>query len=244
MLLLMTLPLWGCSFDYGESAAADDSQPDIVMHDVEYVRVRDGYPVVRFKAASAERYESRQVMDLENFTFEQFESHKENVNAMGSAGIANVELESGNIHMTGGVRLEVESEDITIETRLLDWQDKDRRLSGGELDQVDIQRSDGTTFFGWGFSADARRRTWTFSGGVEGTYIQEDDEEESSNDEISNDESVDTDDMSGDEIDADGTSEAADAKPSGASPSADKTAANEADGDLKNLLDMIEAAEK
>ena len=169
--------LWGCSFDYGESMAADTGQPDIVMNDVEYVRVRDGNPIARFEAETAERYENRQAMELRNFTFEQFNNGGVEVNAVGSAGRASVELDSGNIHMENGVRLAVESEDITITTANLDWRDHERSLSGGPGEAVEIRRADGTTFTGWGFSADARRRTWTFDAGVDGTYIHEDDTE-------------------------------------------------------------------
>ncbi|GHV00705.1 hypothetical protein FACS189483_10880 [Spirochaetia bacterium] len=43
---------------------------------------------------------------------------------------------------------------------------------------MEIRRADGTNFTGWGFSADARRRTWTFDAGVDGTYIHEDDDTE------------------------------------------------------------------
>jgi LPS export ABC transporter protein LptC len=174
--------LGACSFDYGSSSLADDGQPDIVMRDVEYVRVRGGNPQVRFEAELAERYESRQTMELERFSFEQFNAQGEEVNAMGSAGQASVELESGNISMKEGVRIEVDSEDITIETATLNWQDKERLLLGGAGDPVYIQRSNGTNFSGWGFTADVRRRTWTFGGGVNGTYIHEDDEEEEAGD--------------------------------------------------------------
>jgi LPS export ABC transporter protein LptC len=148
------------------------------MNEVEYVRVRDGYPVVRFEAETAERYEESQRMALKNFSFEQFESRGEEVTAVGGAGIAEIQLESGNIHMTDGVRIDVDSEDISIATAILDWQDDERLLSGGENAEVDIQRSDGTSFSGWGFSANARKRTWTFMSGVAGTYIHTDDEDE------------------------------------------------------------------
>jgi LPS export ABC transporter protein LptC len=178
LVWIMVCFLWGCSFDYGESMIADEGQPDIVMNDVEYVRVRDGNPIARFEAETAERYENRQAMELENFTFEQFSSGGEEVNAVGSAGHASVELDSGNIHMKDGVRIEVESEDITIATANLDWVDQERSLTGGKSDPVSIQRADGTNFTGWGFSADARRRTWTFDLGVDGTYIHEDDDSE------------------------------------------------------------------
>jgi LPS export ABC transporter protein LptC len=183
VIRVVALPLlmfWtaACSFDYGEGAETDSGQPDIIMNDVEYVRVRDGDPVVRFAAEQVERYESRQTMELRQFSFEQFESRGLDVNAVGSAGRALVETDSGNISMEGGVRIAVESEDITIETETLTWQDKERFLAGGDYNPVDIKRSDGTSFTGQGFSADARRRTWSFTYGVDGIYIHEDDEED------------------------------------------------------------------
>jgi LPS export ABC transporter protein LptC len=179
--VLLPLLCWlslGCSFDYGAGAEEDDNQPDIVMNDVAYVRIRDGDPVVRFEAESAERYENRQTMELRNFSFEQYDTSGEEVNAVGSAGAALVELESGNIKMQGGVRIAVDSEDLTIETTSLSWQDKERLLSGAESGQVDIQRSDGTNFSGRGFSADVRSRTWAFTSGVEGAYVHTDEDED------------------------------------------------------------------
>jgi LPS export ABC transporter protein LptC len=167
-----------CSFDYGDSESDAGDQPDIIMRDVEYVRIRDGDPLVRFQAETAERYEKRQTMELRNFSFEQFGSQGEEINAVGRAGNASVELDSGNIHLDNGVRIAVDSEDITIETNILDWQDKERILSGPETSPVDIQRSDGTSFTGIGFSAQTRERIWGFDSGVSGTYVHEDDDEE------------------------------------------------------------------
>jgi LPS export ABC transporter protein LptC len=166
-----------CSFNYGESGE-EEGGPDIIMREVEYVRVRDGAPQIRFTAEEAERWEKRQVMELAEFSFEQFEKQGEEINSRGSAGLAHVELDSGDIDMTGGVRMEVDSEDFTIDTATLSWQDGDHRLSGGPGEAVDIQRSDGTFFQGQGFSADVRKRTWVFSGNVEGSYVHEDAEED------------------------------------------------------------------
>lgn len=166
-----------CSFDYGDSMGGSKDLPDVVMRDVEYVRVRDGNPVVRFQAQLAERYEERQTMELRSFSFEQFEAHGDEANAVGSAGLASVELDSGNIVLDGGVRIAVESEDLVIETKGLQWQDRERLLTGQGNAQVDIQRSDGTGFSGRGFQADMRNRTWVFNSGVEGTYVHEEEEE-------------------------------------------------------------------
>jgi LPS export ABC transporter protein LptC len=180
VLLMMFL---SCSFNYDTSPEEDQSQPDIIMKDVEYVRIRGGDPVVRFQAESAERYEDKQTMNLGNFSFDQFGDDKNEINASGSAQEANIELESGNIRMNGEVRIAVDSEDITIETAGLEWRDKERLLSASPEAPVEISRSDGTRFRGLGFSADTRSRTWEFSGGVSGSYIDEEDDEEDEEDE-------------------------------------------------------------
>jgi LPS export ABC transporter protein LptC len=183
-LFAILLLFGGCTFDYGTAGAEDSGLPDIVMNDVEYVRVRDGDPVVRFQAQRAERYEKRQTMELRDFSFEQFGNHGEDINAAGRAGTASVELDSGNIRLGGGVSIAVDSEDITIKTERLDWQDKERILSGEEDGTVQILREDGTNFTGWGFSAHVRGRTWEFSGGVDGTYIHEDEDEDAGEGEV------------------------------------------------------------
>jgi LPS export ABC transporter protein LptC len=173
----LLLLLASCSFDYGQQDGTNADQPDIVMENVEYVRVRSADPLARFKAERAERYEEREIMKLRNFSFEQFGNHGEDVNAYGRAGSATAEIDSGNITLGDGVRIEVESEDIAIETQQLEWKDKERLLLGEKEGAVNILQSSGTSFSGIGFRADARQRTWEFSGGVSGTYIYEDKEE-------------------------------------------------------------------
>jgi LPS export ABC transporter protein LptC len=154
------------------------------MSDVEYVRVRDGDPQVRFRAERAERYEDQQLMDLRNFTFEQFTQHDGEIDSTGRARSARVELDSGNIGLFDGVSLSVDSEDITIETESLNWQDKERQLSGDPDAEVRILRDDGTNFQGRGFSANTRSRRWEFAGPIGGRYVHEDkDDDEAEADE-------------------------------------------------------------
>jgi LPS export ABC transporter protein LptC len=178
-LLIAFCPLFiffsGCSFDYGQQGGSDNNQPDIVMENVEYVRVRSGDPQARVQAERAERYEDRKLMKLRNFSFEQFGRRGEEVNASGRAGSASMEIDSGDIRMDDGVRIDVESEDIAIETRQLEWKDKARTLNAGTYEEVNVYQSNGTGFTGIGFFADARSRTWEFTGGVSGTYIHDDD---------------------------------------------------------------------
>jgi LPS export ABC transporter protein LptC len=179
-MVLASFYVLSCSFDYGENTGMDSGLPDLVMNDVEYVRVREGDPQVRFKAEQAERYENRQLMELRNFSFEQFSNHGEDIDSTGKAAAARVELDSGNIGISGGVSLSVDSENITIETERLDWQDKERQLSGGPEAPVRIVRDDGTSFQGRGFTANTRSRSWEFAGPAGGVYIHKDNGEEDS----------------------------------------------------------------
>jgi len=172
------LILSSCTFDYGESAASSSDLPDLVMENVEYMRVRSADPVARFQADRAERYEKQGIMKLQNLNFEQYGESVEDVNTSGWAGNASVDIETGDIFMDRGVRIEVVSEDIIVETYQLEWKDKPRDISSGVNDEVNIYRDDGTNFTGIGLRANARTRDWEFTGGVAGTYIYEEDEVE------------------------------------------------------------------
>ena len=183
LLLLFSLfsflfSLSSCTFDYGESSSSEKELPDLIMENVEYVRVRSADPVARFQAEYAERYEKQRIMKLQNLTFEQYGERGEEVNTVGRAGNASIDIETGDIFMDRGVRIEVESEDIIIETFQLEWKDEKRSLSSGKEDEVNVYRENGTRFTGIGLLADARMRTWEFSGKVGGTYIHDDDESE------------------------------------------------------------------
>jgi len=181
LILLVVFSLWACTFDYGELEPSEREFPDLVMENVEYVRVRSADPIARFLAERAERYENKGLMRLENFSFEQFGGERgEDVNAAGKAGQAAVNINTGDIFMDEGVRLEGDSEDIIIETFQLEWRDENRFLLSGDENEVNILQENGTSFSGIGLFIDVRRRTWEFLGEVNGTFIHDDDDQEDS----------------------------------------------------------------
>ena len=173
---IFLLIIAGCTFNYGETEALEEEPPDLIMENVEYVRVVSADPIAKVQAERAERYEKQGVMKLQNFTFEQYGNKGTDVNAYGTAGNASVDINTSDIFMDNSVKITVDSEDIIIETYQLEWKDAPRLLSTGENDEVTISQSKGTNFKGRGLSADARRRAWEFNGSVGGTYIQDDDE--------------------------------------------------------------------
>ena len=176
-LSFLILFLASCSFDYGSQGGGDKNLPDIVMEDVNYMRVRSSDPQARFQAERAERYEERRIMELRNFSFEQFGNRGEDINAYGRAGSASIEMDSMDIRLDNGVRIGIDSEDMAIETEWLEWKDEIRVLAGGNENEVNVYQENGTAFTGTGFHADARRRTWEFTGSVSGTYVHDDEDE-------------------------------------------------------------------
>ena len=178
LVISLAALLTACTFDYGTGDGLDDMRPDIVMENIEYVRIRGGDLFARFQAEYAERWERTQTMNLREFAFEQMEDRGETVNVEGSASSARVFLESGDMILSGGVIINIDSEDITINTNELEWRDEDKFLIGSSEEEVEITRSDGTQFTGRGLSASIRSRSWTFSGEVSGTYVEEDEDDE------------------------------------------------------------------
>jgi hypothetical protein len=78
--------------------------------------------------------------------------------------------------MSGGVSIDVHSEDFSLHTESLSWEDKGRLFSApGELT---VTRSDGTRLSGRNLSADTRRREWRFEEAVTGDIVEEDEETE------------------------------------------------------------------
>jgi LPS export ABC transporter protein LptC len=177
-LAVSFLFFWGCSFDYGAAAASEEEQPEIIMHDVEYVRVENGEPMVQFNAEMAEQYEESRTMKLSNFSFIQFTQNKEDDDTSGFAGSGVINLDSKDVVLNDGVYIDAVSEDMQISTETLNWKDETKEIDAGTNEEVLVERPDGTVINGSGFSADLRTKTWEFSGGISGTYVYIEEESE------------------------------------------------------------------
>jgi LPS export ABC transporter protein LptC len=174
VIILFVLPFFSCSFNYGEKVPEETTQPDIVMNELEYVRVEDGEPIVRFYAENAQRFDKTETMKLSNYSFEQFKRGGEgsdDISAKGTGTLAQIELESGNIVMNDGVSIESEEEDIMFDTASLSWNNKEYTLKGADDAAVNVKRGDGTVFVGRSFHAELRNRNWGFETGAEGLYV-------------------------------------------------------------------------
>lgn len=171
---LLLAAVSSCSFDYGLQDDGGDGDPDLVMCDLEYVRVRDGAPQVRLQAERAESWESENRMRFTALRFAQYDRDGKS-DALGRADRADVDSESGDAELQGAVLLVVPSEKLSIETDSLSWRYEDRILSGPPEARTTLERSDGSGMSGAGFTADARSKSWRFGKDVRGSYVEEGD---------------------------------------------------------------------
>jgi LPS export ABC transporter protein LptC len=182
MSLTLLFILAACSFDYDASAGDFENEPDVIMKDVEYVRMENSLPVVRIRSKEARRYEAKHAMEMDGFSFEQYNpmppenAEIPDINVRGGGASVKIETDSRNLTMAGGVSIDVQSEDFSLRTETLSWKDKERLISvPGE---VTITRSDGTQLSGRNLSADTRRREWRFEEAVSGDIVEEDEDVE------------------------------------------------------------------
>lgn len=171
-----------CSFDYGSlSDEPEESVPDVVMTEVEYVRVRDGKAVIKLRADSVERYESDRRIVVTAPRFEQYAGDGSE-GASGGSSSALIHSETGDVDLSGDVFLAIPEEELTIETETLSWKDEARELQGGAAAPVLVKKTDGSSLSGTGFTADARSRSWTLSGAVSGVFVEEEEEKNGAGD--------------------------------------------------------------
>jgi LPS export ABC transporter protein LptC len=176
VIIMIVFTQSSCSFNYGTEDSGETTLPDITMTNMDYVRVENGKTTVRFRAETGDRYEKKRTMELSNYEFEQYNTQTGGTDATGRGGKAKIEMETRAVAMEAGVDINVESENMHINTTQLQWDDKAKLLSAPETSPVHITDKDGTDFTGSGFSADAKKRSWEFTSGVQGTYVHKDEE--------------------------------------------------------------------
>ncbi|WP_304226075.1 LPS export ABC transporter periplasmic protein LptC [Gracilinema caldarium] len=162
-----------CSFDYSSVSETESERPDLVMQDVDYVRVKDGKITLHMQADQVDRFEQKRLLQVQNIRFEQFSKENSSPEAVGSAGYAQFWTATSDASFAEGVRITVNSEDLSVEASTLQWNNGQKKLFGPQNDQVLLKRKDGSILSGKGFSADGRSRSWTFAGPVSGTYQEE-----------------------------------------------------------------------
>jgi LPS export ABC transporter protein LptC len=177
---LLVILASGCSLDYGEASVAEEIQgetPQTVLSSFTHTIVSQDRVWVVLEADRAETYEKRKEIVLTNAHLREFDSQGE-LTTEAWAEEAVFYTDSENATVRGSIRIYSPKEKARLQAQALTWTKDGKRLVADAGDTVRVDKDDGSFLQGGGFSADFRRRTITFVGGVQGRYVQEEDRDQ------------------------------------------------------------------
>gem|GEM_PF-954525 len=160
----------GCSLDYEDTQLDEEfatDLPEAELDDAVITAVRDDGEV-RLFAMQVQYFPKRQEQHLTDVRFEELSSDG-SVVTEGTAGRARIFSDTDDVELWDDVRLYSYEQEAWIIADFLRYDHEIRVISGRPESRVHIERDDGSTISGIGFSAELELRGVSFSGEVRGT---------------------------------------------------------------------------
>jgi len=174
-VLVIALSVAGCSLDYGQSEGVQGEElPDAVFHNFEHTVVDKGVRIFSVRAEKAETYNASKRTVLENVSFAEYDRSTREPVTTGSAERAVLFTDSEDAEFSGIIKIDSQREDAVVEAEYLAWDSSEKRLEGRLDRTVSVKRGDGSWVRGAGFSADARRRAFSFREATDGAFVTKD----------------------------------------------------------------------
>ena len=171
--------LASCSLDY-EGASLEEGMPerlpDTVATGLVHRVVKNSRTLLELTADRAETWDAQHRTVIDGASFVEYDQAG-TMAVEGSAGRVVFHTDTEDAEISGRVRVYSAREEAGIETEALAWQSKPRLLTAPVHDRVIISSDDGSRLEGTGFVGDFRRREFTFTGPVQGTYVWTEEEE-------------------------------------------------------------------
>jgi LPS export ABC transporter protein LptC len=174
-LLVILLVTVSCSLDYGESQLADDISdeiPDTILTGVSHTVVRDNTVRFRITAERVESFAEQNRQYLYAVTFTEYDTAGE-VRTEGTADFADFQTDTEDVEITGNLRFYSVPDEAWLDARYLYWDSEERQLTSRPEESVSLEKSDGTSIIGRGFTAEMDRSVIIFTDGVRGTIVEE-----------------------------------------------------------------------
>ena len=162
--LMIMMLFTSCSFRNDEEntpSGLGRRYPDIELENADY-RVAEGeYGEVIIHCSRASFYNDTGYAVFEDAEFTQ-EGRLE-----GRAGNIKLYLETHDAELSGGIYLDLEEEQLSIECTVMKWNSGDKTLTCPS-DSVTVRYEDGNTITGSGLTGDLERSIFTFDSVIEG----------------------------------------------------------------------------
>jgi len=174
-LAALSLLVSACSLDYGQSRLAteiSDEIPDTVLSGVTHTVVRDNVIRFRITADRVEAFSEQQRQHLYDVGFTEYGPDGA-VRTEGTANFADFQTDTEDVELSGSLEFFSVTEDAWLQAEYLYWSSDDRRLTSRPEEPVVLEKNDGTSIVGRGFTAEMSESLLIFSGGVTGTIVDE-----------------------------------------------------------------------
>ena len=167
--------LASCSLDYAQSQLATELSreiPDTVLTGVSHTVVRNNVVRFRIGAERVEAFAGEKRQYLYGVTFTEYDSTGA-VRTDGTADHADFQTDTEDVALTGNLRFYSVPDEAWLEAEYLYWDSEERQLTSRPEESVSLEKGDGTTIVGRGFTAEMDESLIIFSGGVRGIIVEE-----------------------------------------------------------------------
>ena len=170
VVITTRLMLLSCSFAPEEAmmGGRPAEYPDMRFENTRYILGLDGMEPFHIEAALIEHYDAAKRAYITDATFSQ-QSDENELLFSGAFGSAEVDTETHNISMNNGVFIRNYSDDFTIETEELTWDNEHKEASSGLDVMVTITMKEHDILRGTGFRGDFSSATFEFDHVEEGS---------------------------------------------------------------------------
>lgn len=172
-VLIAALVVSACSLDYGESQLASEISegiPDTILTGVSHTVVRDNTVRFRIEAQRVEAFAEENRQYLYDISFTEYGADGE-MRTEGTADVADFQTDTEDVEITGSLEFYSVADEAWLEAEYLYWDSDERQLTSRPEEPVVLEKSDGTTIVGRGFTAEMDQSLIIFSGGVNGTIV-------------------------------------------------------------------------
>jgi LPS export ABC transporter protein LptC len=178
-VIAFVLAVCACSFDYGDVKLEDnlsEETPNSILLNFQHTVVENGKILFRLNALKASIYDTLKETRLTNVSFAEYDPETGAAVTSGRATSAIFFSESENAELSGDISFYSKRNEAGLEGGYLYWDNSKKTLEGRRDRLISILKDDGSIVKGEGFSANAKKRTFSFSGRTSGVLITKDDE--------------------------------------------------------------------
>ncbi len=173
--------LASCSFNYDAASFNEkmsEQTPNVVLDDFEHCVVEDGAVIFRLNAKQASTYETLKETRLKDVSFAEFDPATGEALTSGKSTDAKFFSATEDAEFSGEIQVYSKRNQVGLSGGYLYWNSKKKTLEGRRDRLISISKDDGSVVKGEGFSADAVKKSFAFSGHVSGTLVVPEDEED------------------------------------------------------------------